>query len=369
MNSMYLFRLMALLVAIISLKVHGYIETEFPIKISEDVKEYSEKRTPEVIRILIIGDANDNLAVQDWCKSVPTRTLLTDKIWTRTSYSSHKKYLGEYLKPYGKRRKSWEVRLCESPGSFIESPGPSLPIEHPTVLVASLMNKFGVKTSPPFMQPIATLAGLDGREAANFTAREKWSIADLFKSGIGPGMQLLCEAMGGLPDAILVQSMHQDLAHPPEWKSPDFEESWGRGMHELLQVARTAFPQASYFTRTGVKFAVQHIEGHWNTADNLNHMSSMNNRLKVISKEEGFTVLDFASIADKSYFDDKMRPTFEEGVEFMDKLVKFAVNGRRQKKKSGATQQLISKQKKRVGMTATARRYKMAKSKGWGEED
>ncbi len=324
---MFFSLLVLLIVASVSI---CYDRVDFPISLSkrEAVSEYTEGNPPKILRILIIGDANDNLAVQDWCKADPQRALHTDRTWwKRTTFSASKKYLAEYLKPYDKRKKSWEVRLCESLGAYVEGLGlvkQTRSSQHGTpVLIASMMNKFGVKSSPPFSRPVATLSGLDGKEAANFTARENWAIKDLFREANAPALRLLCDAMGGLPDVVMVHSMHHDISHPPEYKQDAFVKEWEEGMLELFQAAKEAFPSAAFFTRTANKFAVQDIEGHWNTNDNLNHMQRMNERLPSIARKEGYTVLDFAAITDPSWFADKMRPSFEENVELIDSLVKI----------------------------------------------
>lgn len=354
---------------LISLSVGcSYEKVEFPISLSksEAVSEYTDNNPSSIIRILIIGDANDNFAVQDWCKADPQRALHTDKTWwKRTTYSASKKCLSEYLKPFQKRNKSWELRLCESSRDYVGKIGFSskkiASEKGPSVLVASMMNKFGVKVSPPFNRPVATLSGLDGKEAANFTAREDWTIKSLFQEANAPALRLLCDAMGGLPDAVMVHSMHQDLSHPPEYKQEAFLTDWERGMHHLFQTVKDAFPNSpAFFTRTGNKFAVQDIEGHWNTNDNLNVMQHMNANLQRVAKDEGYSVLDFAAIADPSWFADKMRASYEENVDFVNALVTKAENKATNKqklnlKKTFERARMASKKRKKSGHTHRAK--------------
>ena len=354
---------------------YGYERVSFPIELSkkEAVTEYAEGKAPHILRILVIGDENDNLALQDWCKADPQRALHTDKSWwKRTTFSASKKYLTEYMKPYGKRRKSWEVRLCESLGATayvdgLVSEKMSSRKGGTPVLIASMMNKFGVKTAPPFNKPVATLSGLDGKEAANFSARESWTVGTLFQEANAPCLRLLCDAMGGLPDVVLVHSMHQDLSHPPNYKSDSFVRDWEKNTTELLHTVKAAFPtSAAFYTRSGNKFAIQDIEGHWNTNDNLNHMKLMNERLAIVSKPEGYHVIDFAAITDPSWYADKMRPSFEENVEYMNLLVKLGGNRVRSRQKLDLKSTferagLTAKQKKRARLT---RRKESPKAKG-----
>lgn len=271
----------------------------------------------------MIGDSNDLRATEDWCKKEQIRTLLTDKLYHKTLYSTSKRTLVDFVKPYPKRRKSWEMRVCESPSLSTSDGLPSdrggTDINSATIIVSSMTNKFGTQTTLPYSQPLATLGGLDGKESANFS--ESWSIAELFKQATAPALRILCEAAGGLPDGVLVHSMHQDLSHPPDFKEESsFLPQWEKGTLELFKAVKTAFPNTALFTRTGNKFAV--FGDSWNNHDALEILEKMNSKIHALADMSGYRVIDYAKMADKNWFLERMRPDFEENLVYMEHLVK-----------------------------------------------
>jgi hypothetical protein len=280
-----------------------------------------------VLRILIIGDSNDKLAVEDWCKDDPTRTLLTDKIHVKTLYSRSKETLPQFVEAYPKRRKSWEIRLCEA------SPLPGTEDKQPAILVASMTNKFGTKTGDRnFFQPIQTLGGLDGKESGNFS--DAWSISELFMHATAPALRILSEACGDLPDGVLVHSVEQDLKHLDTEKpiESSFLDAWETGTIELLRIAKKTFPRASFFTRTANKFGV--TENSWNSKEALDTLREMNSKMKTIAPRTGYRLIDFEDISSASYFVDRMRPEFGENVAYIEQLV-TQVSARAKMKKGG----------------------------------
>ena len=298
-----------------------YENVSVPISLSESMVHKDD----HILRVLIIGDANDKFAVEDWCKKETSRILLTDKLYIKTLYSTSKKTLVDFVKPYPNRRKSWEIRICESPPAPTAL-GPTSPAvgsdewKASTVVVSSVTNKFGTKTTTPYSQPLATLGGLDGRESADFNGKN-WTIQDLFDAATAPALHILCKASGGLPDGVLVHSMHQDLSHPPDFKEIDpFLPQWEKGMLELFRAAKMAFPGTPMFTRTGNKFAV--FGDSWNNHDNLELLGKMNGKIRSLADRSGYRLLDYAGMVDKDWYLERMRPEFEENVGFIDLLVK-----------------------------------------------
>lgn len=130
----------------------------------------------EVIRLLFIGDSIDRLMVEDWCSLVNGTIFKENTISPLTTppprppshRSSQLSQLSQpqplqsqplqpqlqlqhnvhsVFKVYGRKRKSWEIRLCQS-------------LQH-NVRITFLANKFGVKPHPPWHSPIATMSGME----------------------------------------------------------------------------------------------------------------------------------------------------------------------------------------------------------------
>ena len=319
-----------ILLLMVVLEAICYENVSLPITLEENLVN----REPRIIRVLIIGDSNDLQANEDWCKKEKTRTLFTDKLYHHTVYSSSKQTLVDFVKPYPKRRKSWEIRMCESPSLSAGDPVSDREgndMKSATIIVSSMTNKFGTKTKQPYSRPLATLGGLDGKESANFSG--SWSVAELFTAATAPSLRILCTAAGGLPDGVLVHSMHQDLSHPPDFKEEStFLRQWEMGTLELFKVVKQAFPNTALYTRTGNKFAV--FGDSWNNHESLEILEKMNSKIHVLGDMSGYHVIDYATMANKNWYLERMRPDFEENLVYMEHLVKqiyLRVKGKRGK--------------------------------------
>lgn len=225
--------------------------------------------------LLVLGDSVDRYMVKDWCKH-KLGHILTERSHERSNASLNTDTVHELLKPYGMRRKSWDVWICED---FKDKK-----------LVTTLSNKFGVKPTPPWHQPIATMGGLDHTVLFRNT-----NYSFLFDYGLAPAFSPLIEATTGTdPTGIMINSAFWDLSHPdPEnfRESSEWVDSWATNTSLLMQLVKKSFPKTRWFAwHTANRFHTS--SKHWNTVHALHLLEEVNKRSEAISAANGYDWID-----------------------------------------------------------------------------
>jgi hypothetical protein len=239
---------------------------------------FGEHNLSTYASLLILGDSVDRYMVKDWCQK--SGNILTERSHERSNASISPLTVHELLKPYGMRRKSWDIWICESCTE--------------KKIVATIANKFGVKAYPPWHMPIATMSGLDHEVLLNNT-----NYSNLFNIGLKPAFKPLIAATTGKdPTGIMLNSAFWDLSHPDlesfrESNKNGWVDSWAANTSALMKLMKRSFTNTKWFAwHTANKFYPG--RGHWNTPLALNLLLTMNERSKEVAGENGYEWIDFA---------------------------------------------------------------------------
>jgi hypothetical protein len=232
------------------------------------------------VRILFIGDSLDRYLVQDWC-SHNNGTIFMENSMSTPSTSTQSTTVHEIFKVFGRRRRSWEVRLCDS--------------KRNDVVLTAVANKFGVKPSPPWHSPIATMSGME--HELNVTS---FDVDSLFRFAILPALRPLEIISGGPPHGVFVTSAYWDLSHPdPDQlrllNSSFWLDAWSKNASELMKTVANLSESACWkaWHLPPPFYTVSH---HWNTEYALGLLRRMNAAAEKIADTYGFRLVDFSEV-------------------------------------------------------------------------
>ena len=290
----------------------------------------------DVLRLLIIGDSVDRYAIEDWCaKSNNNSYLFTERSSLATLASSNT--VQDLLKPFGQRRKAWEIRVCERQ---ILSTGR-------VIYVAFLFNKLGVKPRPFWHTPLATMGGLARYDFHN--------TSESFRVGIAPAVVPIVKAMGGQPHGVLLNSVFWDLSHlykemeatyirensnstttenakdtdtskfVPKRSNIDDEEwlgEWFKNASLLMEVVKETFPHSSWFGWRRANTFHPVVKGHWNTFGALRQLLQMEKRVPELCEKGGYELISFSVKSSQVSLRDVMHPTSQYLIELLDLALK-----------------------------------------------
>jgi hypothetical protein len=245
------------------------------------------------LRILMVGDSVDRYAVHDWCLTKNGSFCKTHTengwIWIPTNCTT----IGSYPDPLydlfkqSVRVYSWGVSVCD--------------VLSENISLGFLFNMQGVSPNPPWFDPRKSHLGLE----TFIESKDMKTVDVVFRKCQGPAIAPLIRALGGHPDAIVIQSLLWDISRlitgtlgrnggvaicnssslRDEWSS-----SWLRNASELVDTV------SSYFPNTHLKA--------WRGANQIldpdppckrTFINEVNERAKILAKQKQIPFLDFSS--------------------------------------------------------------------------
>lgn len=268
------------------------------------------------VSLLMIGDSCDRIGIEDWCR-FNRGTLLLEKDLQGTNYTIPRT-VHSIFKVFGRRRISWEIRVCEC--------------NHRRIYLTFLANKHGVKPFSPWFAPIRTTAGIES-VLSSFHSHNS-TLDELFRIALYPAITPLQKCIGGAPHGVLLNSAFWDLSHPDMEQMrinhrDEWLQSWGRNVSKLMDIMKATFPQTvHFFWKTANEFATVAVGdwsvGHWNTKHALNLLLDMNNLSHSIAKERGFEIIDYNSISPyPKRIRDQLHPTAEASIPVYEHAVQI----------------------------------------------
>jgi hypothetical protein len=276
------------------------------------------------LRILIVGDSIDRYYIDDWCRR-RHQSLLTDQtIFSLTNISDRTLALREVLGEDRRRYRAWEIRICYAPTYNIN--------------VTYVFNKCGVGTSGPFHMPIMTMGGIEKSLMKSTSVEETFSVS-LDKPMIAFQDTRIS---GGLPDVVIVHSMHWDLARlsreiamsyeaKSSYNNDSWVQAWTNNATQLMTAVKKRIPYAQlYYWREATPFdIVKNANLHWNDQFAFDMWQRCVSSIRKQLPYNGFELLLFHTRKRLSKFSsihldnrDQLHPSERAGILFFDHTIK-----------------------------------------------
>ena len=286
---------------------------------NRDVSDNSAQLSKQV-SLFMIGDSCDRIGIEDWCR-YNHGTMLLEKDLQGTNHTASLT-VHSIFKAFGRRRLSWEIRVCEC--------------HERKIYLTFLANKHGVKPFSPWFAPIRTTAGIES--VLSTFHPHNGTLEELFHVALSPAIIPLQKCIGGAPHGVLLNSAFWDLSHPDmevmrvshreEWL-----QSWGRNVSKFMDIVRAAFPHTTrFFWKTANNFSPVAVAdwsvGHWNNRYALNLLADMKNLSHSMAKSKGFELIDYEKLSPfPRRLRDNLHPTAEASVPVYEHAVQLLLKG------------------------------------------